>query len=800
MRNPREILLWLVAGLAGVLLLVAFFPLAFPLAPWDWRISSEEATVLAVERLRDLGEVTPGAYTVTHLNTDLLLERRLLRERARWPANEAPAALSGGLLQWEVFIYPPGALARDWSHRARIAFNGEIRSLRRSLASQETGAPIAVGAARSRADAFLREQGLDPEGFGEPQQLAQQLQGRTDLNLRYPVLNPVLGEELPYGYQVIFAGEALVGYSFWFDDPAPQSLRQEVQPVGFLNTAHTLVVLLILPVVAFFFVRRYHEGEVGVRTGLVIFGVTMALGTLFLLLVAPSVAQSFDLGIFSRLQTTWLWGFQMLGFSIFPFALLCFLSWSVGESFCRERWGAKLASFDALFRARWNNATLARSALRGLTGGLFLAGAVVALAVPLSRLGVWTPVTSLFFWPSHSHWFGVAMTAYGVVLALYQTLFGRLFLLPPVVRRLGVWPGGIAVALVTGVAFIPTFWLLPLGAGLLLWAAVCGALVFLFLRYDLLTSLLACFVALVAVPAFPYLMADDAWLQLQGVIPFLAAAFPLLVSVRYLASDRELTYRFDDMPPHVRRIADRERQRVELETARGIQSAILPILPEQLAGVELAHAYMPAREVGGDFYDVLALEDGRLAVAVGDVAGHGVSSGLIMSMAKSALAVQVTFDPRVEAVFNTLNRMVHQSARKRLLSTLCYLLLDPPKRHLVYGSAGHLFPYCISAGGAVRMLESVAYPLGVRPTLRVPVRETELQPGDTLLLLSDGLVEARAEGSDEVYGFRRLEESLAKHIALPLAAFRDAILADMTRFAAGAPQSDDCTVLALRLP
>ncbi len=91
MRDPREFLLWLVAGLAGVLLLVAFFPLAFPLAPWDWQISSEEATTIAVERLRDLGEVAPGAFTVTHLNTDLLLERRLLRERARWPAGEAPA-------------------------------------------------------------------------------------------------------------------------------------------------------------------------------------------------------------------------------------------------------------------------------------------------------------------------------------------------------------------------------------------------------------------------------------------------------------------------------------------------------------------------------------------------------------------------------------------------------------------------------------------------------------------------------------------------------------------------------------
>ena len=115
----------------------------------------------------------------------------------------------------------------------------------------------------------------------------------------------------------------------------------------------------------------------------------------------------------------------------------------------------------------------------------------------------------------------------------------------------------------------------------------------------------------------------------------------------------------------MRRIAERERQRVELETARRIQSSILPELPPRLAGVDIAHAYLPASEVGGDFYDVLALEDGRLAVAVGDVAGHGVSSGLVMSMAKSALAVQVTFNPEVAGRVPSANVTAARNAVNR---------------------------------------------------------------------------------------------------------------------------------------
>jgi len=204
--------------------------------------------------------------------------------------------------------------------------------------------------------------------------------------------------------------------------------------------------------------------------------------------------------------------------------------------------------------------------------------------------------------------------------------------------------------------------------------------------------------------------------------------------------------------------------------------------------------------VGGDFYDVLDLEDGRLAVAVGDVAGHGVSSGLVMSMAKSALSVQVTFDPEVEAVFSTLNRMVYQSARKRLLVTLCYALIDPVTRTMSYASAGHLFPYRLSLQGDVHALESVSYPLGVRENLEVRVRAATLESGDVLFLFSDGVVEAHAENSEDLFGFDRLEDSLSRHAGMDVDQICEGVLADLERFTARAPREDDLTLLVLQIP
>jgi sigma-B regulation protein RsbU (phosphoserine phosphatase) len=171
-----------------------------------------------------------------------------------------------------------------------------------------------------------------------------------------------------------------------------------------------------------------------------------------------------------------------------------------------------------------------------------------------------------------------------------------------------------------------------------------------------------------------------------------------------------------------------------------------------------------------------------------------------MSMAKSALAVQVTFDPEVGAVMSTLNRMVYQSARRRLLSTLCYAILDPRLKELYYASAGHVFPYRVSPGGDVEALQDESYPLGVRAVVDVRVRASKLAPGDAVFMYSDGLVEATAENDDEAFGFERLEESLRRHAAKPPGALRDAVLEDVRRFTGQRPLDDDLTVLVLRLP
>ena len=799
MRRSRQLLLWGVAAAAGTLLLIRGYPRAAPLAPRRWQVSGTQAVAVAFDRLRQLGQEVDRPYVVTRFLQSSLLERRLQLALDRERLAELRATgLPDLVAVWEVTIYPPDATRNDYAAKVEVSLAGGLVSLHRRVDTDATTGALAPAAARGLADSLLRAQGLDLRRYDEPEVRIQQLAAHTDVSLRYRDRRP-LADGGRFGMEVKFAGDRLSDFGPWLDPGEPQRAAQRsLQGAQLAVFGEYLFIYGMLAALAVPFLKRYHEGEIGVRRGAQLFVLIGAAGVLLMLMICRAASQQASSFSFATAQQT-TWFFLVFGvlFYVVPGAVLAFLAWSVGEWLCRRRWGHKLTAFDALFRRQWANATVAASALGGLLAGVALAGLAVAMLLVLRRVGAW-PQFALSHGIS-ANWTGIEAAVADIAFVVPIGLGLALCVLPALARWLGRPLGLLGTALVAGASTFPPLLVLPLGWGLLLSTVFSAAWLGVFLALDLLAFLLAGLTSLYLLLAWPLLGAANPALRAEGWAGLAILAAPLLVSVRHLGSRREISYRYEDVPPHVRRIAERERQRVELETARRIQSSILPELPPRLAGVDLAHAYLPASEVGGDFYDVLALEDGRLALAVGDVAGHGVSSGLVMSMAKSALAVQVTFDPQVESVFRTLNRTVYQTARKRLLATLCYALLDPIRRELLYASAGHLYPYRVTAAGRVEALEASGYPLGVRRTIEVEPRLARLEPGDTLVLYSDGLVEARAEGQDDLFGFERFEESLRRHAGDSVERLRDGVLADVAGFTGG-HREDDMTIVVARLP
>jgi serine phosphatase RsbU (regulator of sigma subunit)/predicted ester cyclase len=242
----------------------------------------------------------------------------------------------------------------------------------------------------------------------------------------------------------------------------------------------------------------------------------------------------------------------------------------------------------------------------------------------------------------------------------------------------------------------------------------------------------------------------------------------------------------------------RERQRVEHElgVARRIQHALLPKDLPELEGWEIARHYQPAREVGGDFYDFLRLEDGRVGLVIGDVSGKGIAAALVMANTQSVLrAVAQREGITPGQVLEEANEVLYAYIPPTMFITCLYAILDPESGGLVYANAGHDLPY-LHRNGDAEELRARGMPLGLMPGMDYEEKEVTLEAGDGVLFYSDGLVEAH-DPKGKMFGFPRLRTLVAEHgEELSL---EETLLEELYSFVGeGWEQEDDITLLTLR--
>jgi hypothetical protein len=324
-----------------------------------------------------------------------------------------------------------------------------------------------------------------------------------------------------------------------------------------------------------------------------------------------------------------------------------------------------------------------------------------------------------------------------------------------------------------------------------------AACVAIFLAYDLLTTAIALFCASTLL-TLPFLSVAHGHAFARTAFTVVLPLFVMLVFAAVaLFTRREVAYRYEDLAPHVKRIVERERVKAEIDAANRIQAALLPIRAPELAGVSVASHYRAATEIGGDYFDFLPQPSGEVGIAFGDVSGHGLTSGIVMAMAKSALMVQVNVDPSPRTVLNVLNEIVIKTAPKRILMTFFFGLLDPATQRLRFSSAGHLDPYAYRARTQkLEALSSWGFPLGVRR--RDPFREhvVDFSPGDRLILYSDGLIEA-LDDQGEPFGFDRFERVLLDACHLSAENIKKSLLGSIRKFTRNRPPEDDQTLVVV---
>jgi HAMP domain-containing protein len=245
-------------------------------------------------------------------------------------------------------------------------------------------------------------------------------------------------------------------------------------------------------------------------------------------------------------------------------------------------------------------------------------------------------------------------------------------------------------------------------------------------------------------------------------------------------------------------VTEKERLQSEIAIAASIQRNLLPKEGPQFRGVSFSAHFEPTASIGGDYYDVFNIDKSRLAVAIGDVSGHGLSTGLVMAMVKAAITTLVEEGADETSLFKRLNELVYRSTERRAFMTLAFTIFDLQRGTIRHTNAGHLYPYLLRRGETAPIaLESPSLPLGVREHLITQTAEAVLMEGDAVVYLSDGIVEAQ-DGNGDPLGFEQLEALLGTQIDAPPSVVRDEILAAVARHSGSRPADDDRTVMVVR--
>lgn len=235
----------------------------------------------------------------------------------------------------------------------------------------------------------------------------------------------------------------------------------------------------------------------------------------------------------------------------------------------------------------------------------------------------------------------------------------------------------------------------------------------------------------------------------------------------------------------------------ELSLARDIQQKLLPREAPRLRGWEMAGLNVPAKRVGGDYFDFIEVSRGIMGISIADVSGKGIPAGLVMATFRASLLAEILNEYSIEGIFRKVNELLVRSTEPAVFVTAIYGTLELGSGVFTYCNAGHVEPLIIRQGEAPRFVSGGDIVLGSFPQARYRQRLVTLEHGDVLLLYTDGISEAMGRGGEE-FGSARLASLVEDHRELPAVGIRDRIYAEVMEFAADPTVLDDMTAVVVK--
>ncbi len=247
----------------------------------------------------------------------------------------------------------------------------------------------------------------------------------------------------------------------------------------------------------------------------------------------------------------------------------------------------------------------------------------------------------------------------------------------------------------------------------------------------------------------------------------------------------------------------RERLERELGLAREIQQRLLPHHMPEVPGFEVAGLSLPSRQVGGDYFDFIDLEEGQMGIAVADVSGKGIPAAMLMSNLQASLQGQLIHSNRAAEIVERMNELLVRATEPHMFATFFCGILDRTNARFTYTNAGHNPPMLCSADGSCRELQAGGLILGMLPMQSYGQEEVTLAPGDVIALFTDGITEAASTevpepAEEEQFGEERLLEIVQANRHKSAGEIKDAVMRSVADFTHGVSQSDDITLVVIK--
>lgn len=683
---------------------------------------------------------------------------------------------------------------------------GAIMGMKHNIKDSIGGASLTEDEARALAERFVSSQGIELEKYRLKSSSQTRQQNRLDHNFNW-ITNDTT---IQLGFWVRIQGDEVGGFKRWVEHDArfEAESSQTQTTATLLGTVSFAIVFLLFFFIVIFFLRRYHEGEVGTKTAALVFIGLFGVYVLNTLNMFPAVGSSAQMGDLNRMNVRWvIFGLNILIVNVF-FGVMVFAAWSVGESYSRSLWPKKLAGVDSALFRRFFTLDIAEGVLRGFMLGLILLGGFSIFSFLLTR---YVP-TGLYVMSASGVTDGIVPAAHPLLNGLESAIFGeivfRLFFLSMFQEKTKrTWLGILVSSLLWALAMFP-LWPMPFGffrLPITIAVFACFGLVFsfIFLRYDLLTTIIAHFVVISLATAIPLFTSSSPYFSFHTLLFFGLLSLPLLVAVVGFVRQEKFEMTQELIPEHVKRISERERMAKELEIARRVQMSLLPKSSPQANGYDIAGTCIPALEVGGDYYDFVNLGGKRIGIAIGDVSGKGVPAAIYMTLTKGILQSHAEENVSPKRVLSKVNHLMYRTIDRNSFVSMFYAILDVDGRKIRFARAGQcpvILAQRTREQGTFLTPKGMALGLEVGTVFDSVLEEQEmaLHTGEVLVFYTDGFTEAMNDRGDE-FGEQRLVESIGKHRDKSANEIIAAVCRDVEAFTNGWQQHDDMTMVVVKV-